>query len=261
MKNIKNVLFIVLTVSVFISCSDEKAKKFINYDIRGAVKSIDTYVFEIKEENGDLARVASDNMKFSVKGGIILNNSFIEFHPDGQVHTLQLFDSERNISQDIEHKNNEIIHSSANGPMYSYIFDNIDFPNEIIMVGRNGDTISKTYLSYDTKANLIKEENHNRDGKLMESNEYFYENNLLIREKKMQLDNFVNVESASLVEINTYFKYNDNKDCIERVYKHPDYEMQSKYTYEYDSQENWVKRTEIIKDGATYELEREIIYF
>jgi hypothetical protein len=144
----------------------------------------------------------------------------------------------------------------------------------------------KVVYTYDNKQNKTKEMHYTDKTQTSNCNMYNYKydsNNRMI-EKELIQENILQekyqyaytknnlqkwarqyaCEDYGNWDFTAYFTYNKNGDIINTICKHTIPQVETTnytYTYEYDSQKNWIKRTEIFENRVKKVVTRKINYY
>ena len=118
----------------------------------------------------------------------------------------------------------------------------------------NGSLIYKNTYKYDEKGNKIEENYYNSNGRLYSKTTYKYD-----EKGNMIEDNFYDSDDGSLIYKNTY-KYDEKGNIIEENHYDSNGRLDSKYTYEYDKNNNWTQRIEY-KNTIPHRITERIIEY
>ena len=118
----------------------------------------------------------------------------------------------------------------------------------------NGSLIYKNTYKYDEKGNKIEENYYNSNGRLYSKTTYKYD-----EKGNMIEDNFYDSDDGSLIYKNTY-KYDEKGNNIEKNNYDSNGRLDSKYTYEYDKNNNWTQRIEY-KNTIPHRITERIIEY
>ena len=118
----------------------------------------------------------------------------------------------------------------------------------------NGSLIYKNTYKYDEKGNIIEENYYNSNGRLYSKTTYKYD-----EKGNMIEDNFYDSDDGSLIYKNTY-KYDEKGNNIEKNNYDSNGRLYSKYTYEYDKNNNWTQRIEY-KNTIPHRITERIIEY
>ena len=118
----------------------------------------------------------------------------------------------------------------------------------------NGSLIYKNTYKYDEKGNIIEENYYNSNGRLYSKTTYKYD-----EKGNMIEDNFYDSDDGSLIYKNTY-KYDEKGNIIEENHYDSNGRLDSKYTYEYDKNNNWTQRIEY-KNTIPHRITERIIEY
>ena len=118
----------------------------------------------------------------------------------------------------------------------------------------NGSLIYKNTYKYDEKGNIIEENYYNSNGRLYSKTTYKYD-----EKGNMIEDNFYDSDDGSLIYKNTY-KYDEKGNNIEKNNYDSNGRLDSKYTYEYDKNNNWTQRIEY-KNTIPHRITERIIEY
>ena len=118
----------------------------------------------------------------------------------------------------------------------------------------NGSLIYKNTYKYDEKGNKIEENYYNSNGRLYSKTTYKYD-----EKGNMIEDNFYDSDDGSLIYKTTY-KYDEKGNIIEENHYDSNGRLDSKYTYEYDKNNNWTQRIEY-KNTIPHRITERIIEY
>ena len=107
---------------------------------------------------------------------------------------------------------------------------------------------------YNEKGNKIEENYYNSNGRLYSKTTYKYD-----EKGNMIEDNFYDSDDGSLIYKNTY-KYDEKGNIIEENHYDSNGRLDSKYTYEYDKNNNWTQRIEY-KNTIPHRITERIIEY
>jgi len=228
-KKAVNHLFLRTLAIIFIllSCSSERVKNSLTHqNIKGKVKSIEEFSYDVKEKYGELQR---NNLE---------SRSLTNFNEKGQEINRQVFDRD----------NNEIFHRTFN---YNRIGEIIDCT--VIY----GDSKNKQMYIYDDSGNIAAFYTYSTAGDTLDESTFKY--NELGNQIEYSLRDFINRSSTTI-----RYKYNEVGNIIEYSYYDSNgllFETQSIRYDKFDEIGNWILQSSYRDDILRWITEREIKYF
>lgn len=187
-----------------------------------------------------------------------------------------LYDSKGNINQENIYLGSEYIQYTA---LYKY-----DAKNNKVFEGRYDKDSKMTYetkYQYDTNNNLLKSTTIGKDNQVEYSEELTYDkkNNILSRLTFERYDNTktlnkflydsnnnaikrqISKNDVLLFEVNIDYDKNNNQISYVATELASKAVSKRSYTYEYDTNGNWTKKTVFIDGKPKFIVERQIVYF
>ncbi|WP_299155920.1 hypothetical protein [uncultured Christiangramia sp.] len=269
MKKIIAVLFNVFLLITLSSCKNENSSdKSSDNPFNGKVKTVTQKAYEAEEKFGEVVPGKPD---------INMGPDWISFNENGNIIELKYFDSETN---ELIRKENYIYDKSGNlverendGKedrfKYKWVlkYNSEDQLVEELKLLNDGTKERKTVYKYDENGNIIEEKTFHTN--LTKKGPYYTfkynDDNQLIEKNSFSPDGTKDGRTThhyvkgKLKEIKSYnedglwFKYslNENEDLIKEISYESDetISFENDYKYEYDQNDNWIKRTAYMTSG------------
>lgn len=279
----KNLIFLLTTLMSVMTFAQNGKTDVENESLKGKVKSLKHTRYSVKDFFGNIE-------KDSIMQGE--NYTFL-FNTDGKFLETTYY----NIDNTISHKNlfsyndkKQFIESQQVDEKGELLAKYIPKYNgkaqieEYNTYNKNGELSDKSIYKYDKEGNYIEENAYYADGekiyqylytydkkaRLIESKYSHFEENL-IQNTKFEYDNQgkhiktnrITTDLENKFQYKVIFKFNDKEDELDfEVFDEknkPDGKVH--YIYEYDNQNNWIKRTTMEGFITTDITEREITYY
>ena len=194
-------LYLILFVSLFFSCSDKK-NSLSEENLKGKVKSVDTYTYSAKEKFGENV---TDELEDVEKN---------KYNKDGNLIEIAFYDEDGELYYKIKSKYDD-----------GNLIESASYYDE-------GELISKFKFKYDD-GNIIGSTEYDDDGELTAEWKYKYDDGNIIRRASYDKEGELSVEFK--------FKYDDEGNQIEQAKYDEDGELRSKLKYKYDDDGNRVE--------------------
>ena len=148
------------------------------------------------------------------------------------------------------------------GNLYEKIIYDYDNEGNIVEVnrfGENGNLEGRIYYVYDNKNDLIEAESYDSNGEL--EAKLFYKFISKFNPKKFnKYVNMLAMESdVTIYEVLIFGRIGIEE--LQLFIADESLDINGKYEYEFDKQDNWIKRIEFEDDSAKFVVEREITYY
>lgn len=257
----KNIFLLTLSLFLLFSCSEYNSNDYKQLNLHGKVKTLRSNKYNAVEKFGEVVKTSKVDVYDNDFEEIIHSNSLSEFNQEGRLKAISSFSAEGELFRKIinEDTTSNWYDGKGNLQMVMKVND-LDFPTEIDLLLPGGDLIGKVKLKYDSDNQLIEEKTYNEEGELIESNEFKYKNGLVYQKTSYVKQNrsMFNDEFKELIET---YEYNEFKDVSKTKKNRNSLTKEFFYKYEYDSNNNWIKRIQFEEDKPVFIVEREIHYF
>ncbi|MFK8271844.1 hypothetical protein [Capnocytophaga canimorsus] len=279
---IKWILFLLFSTPLFAQKLTDRESVFF---LKGKVKEMRVIPYDIKEENEEIIE------KKHSQGFLNDNNIAVQFNPEGQAVEQVLYDSDNSViskalffySNTRKIKEEHYDKTGMLTEIYLITYDdtkkekqNTRYPfgsqkstqNVICQIDENDNHIQCTvysaeqivkntsYFLYNKAGQILQKAYRDSQERLYLQIDYLYDSRgNLIEILQEDYDDF-----RKNFKIN--FQYNEKDECIEQVIggngKLP---ARSHFTYEYDSQGNWIQKKVNYKGKFVFLVERKITYY
>lgn len=294
---LKTIALLLIFVVSILGCSGEKPKEFPYYKsdlekmkLRGKVKSYREYSYKANSSFGKISKgerqyeegfdyypnggfltfntkgFLKENIEYDIKDGIKEKNTYIYDENEKIIETKRYY-SDKNALYLLLYKYDDkgflterTLYNSKGIIDNKDVYGNQKENNEIIVnnYGSDGELNFSTSSKFDNEGNIIEYRDNSYSGNGFSSTiSYIYDNQ----------DNMVKENSATTLtddgrtlDMISNYNYNKYGDKIEHWFDDST-ESKTTYEYEYDSQNNWIKRIEFDKRFPKFILERKIEYY
>lgn len=256
----KKILLLNFSIFLLFSCSEYNSNDYKQLNLNGKVKILRSYKYNAIEKFGEVVKTDKVDVYNNDDDEIVHSNSLTEFNQEGRLKAISSFSAEGELFRKIinEDTTSNSYDGKGNLQMVMKVND-LDFPTETDLLLPGGDLIGKVKLKYDTDNQLIEEKTYNEEGELIESNEFKYKNGLVYQKTSyVKQRSMFNDELKELIET---YEYNEFKDVSKTKKSGNSLTKEFFYKYEYDSNNNWIKRIQFEEEKPVFIVEREIHYF
>lgn len=270
MKKISSCFLLLVLITSFVFAQKQKTDWAYN-DLKGAVKSVKktgTYRYRQNGKFTEWAAIKSELMVFDSKGNKTEHTFYKE---DGT------YDYKQIIKRDAVAKTKESgtdLPGSGKG-----IFRYDDNGNELEeqQYKSDGSLISKYINTHDANGNLTMSKGYKPDGSLLTTRKWKYDSkgNTIESDMGWGIDSYkydgngnrteqLNYNPDGTLKLRYTFKYDDKGNKTEE-FKYTATGVlkdHNTWTYEYDKQGNWIKRTQITSENEPFSIEeRAFVYY
>lgn len=276
------IMLIVLSIFFLTSCSNEEDNKsdLRKMNLNGKIKSLSENSYDANEKFGEPSKInvskynetylfnKSGNIIQKKTDGVVLPLTKYIYDDENKLIEKNIYESDGNLFQKIKfvHDDNfnviEENHYDEQGNLETKILNKYDKSNKLIEILQyNKD--EKTFqniIVYDSNGNKIKDTRYDKkENKIVRDEFYKYdENNNVIFNIQI-----LNISDNLKSHISSYMKYDSYNNIVLDNWADKINSLKNsiKYKYEYDSENNWIKKIEFNYDKPRKIIERNIEYY